>query len=109
MKPITVTSYIRQGDSIRRMDSLTDVELERFLARARETFSAVVGDHMRTHQEEKTAHTPGRKDCVHQGAPRLCDRITGRKDVKKWEGLKAIKCSVLVGSATQQALRFGML
>ena len=48
MNPITVTSYIRQGESIRRLDSLTDVELERFRARARETFSAVVGDHMRT-------------------------------------------------------------
>ena len=48
MKLITVTSYIRQGDGIRRLDSLTDVELERFRAIARETFSAVVGDHMRT-------------------------------------------------------------
>ena len=27
MKPIKVTSYIRQGNSIRRLDSLTDVEL----------------------------------------------------------------------------------
>ena len=33
---------------------------------------------------------------------------TGRKDVKKWEGLKDIKCSALVGSVTLLALRFGM-
>ena len=48
MKLIAVTSFIRQGDGIRRLDSLTDVELERFRAIARETFAAVVGDHMRT-------------------------------------------------------------
>ena len=64
MKPITVTSYIRQGESIIRLGSLTDVELERFRARARETFSAVVGDHMRTHQEEKTAYIKAHPDCV---------------------------------------------
>ena len=64
MKPITVTSYIRHGDSIRRLDSLTDTELERFRARARETFSAVVGDHMRTHPEEKTAYIKAHTDCV---------------------------------------------
>ena len=64
MKPIKVTSYIRQGNSIRRLDSLTDTELERFRARARETFSAVVGDHMRTHPEEKTAYIKAHPDCV---------------------------------------------
>ena len=63
MKPITVTGYIRQGHSIRRLDSLTDVEPERFWARARETFSAVVGDHMRTHPEEKTAYIKAHPDC----------------------------------------------
>ena len=78
MKPITVTSYIRHGDSIRRLDSLTDTELERFRAAferaqddlsalgytAMETFAAVVGDHMRTHQEEKTAYIKAHPDCV---------------------------------------------
>ena len=64
MKPITVTSYIRQGNSIRRLDSLTDVELERFRARARDTFAAVVGGHMRTHPEEKTAYIKSHPDCV---------------------------------------------
>lgn len=78
LKPITVTSYIRQDNSIRRMDSLTDVDLERSLAAceralddlaalgytAMETFSAVVGDHMRTHSEEKTAYIKAHTDCV---------------------------------------------
>lgn len=64
MKPITVTGYIRQGDSIRRLDSLTDVELEQFRAGAMETFAAVVGDRMRTHQEEKTAYIKAHPDCV---------------------------------------------
>ena len=64
MNPITVTSYIRQGNSIRRLDSLTDTELERFRARARETFAEVVSDHMRTHPEEKTAYIKAHPDCV---------------------------------------------
>ena len=64
MKPITVSSYIRHCDSIRRLDSLTDVELEQFRARAMETFAAVVGDHMRTHQDEKTAYIKAHPDCV---------------------------------------------
>ena len=64
MKPITVTSYIRHGDSIRRLDSLTDTELERFRARAMDTFAAVVGGHMRTHPEEKTAYIKSHPDCV---------------------------------------------
>ena len=64
MKPITVTSYIRQGNSIRRLDSLTDVDLERFRARARETFAEVVSDHMRTHPEEKAACIKAHPDCV---------------------------------------------
>ena len=64
MKPIKVTSYIRQGNSIRRLDSLTDTEPERFRARARETFAEVVSDHMRTHPEEKTAYIKAHTDCV---------------------------------------------
>ena len=64
MKPITVTSYIRQGDSVRRLDSLTDTELKRFRARARETFAAVVGDHMRTHPDEALAYAKVHPDRV---------------------------------------------
>lgn len=78
LKPITVTGYIRQDNSIRRIDSLTDVELERFRAAferaqddlsalgytARETFAAVVCDHMCTHHEEKTAYIKAHPDCV---------------------------------------------
>lgn len=64
MKPITVTSYVRRGNSIRRLDSLTDAELERFRARARETFAAVVGDHMRTHPDEARAYAKAHPDRV---------------------------------------------
>ena len=64
MKPITVTSYIRQGDSVRRLDSLTDTELKRFRARVRETFAAVVGDHMRTHPDEALAYAKAHPDRV---------------------------------------------
>lgn len=64
MKPITVTSYVRQGDSIRRLDSLTDAELEQFRARVRETFAAVVGDHMRTHPDEARAYAKAHPDRV---------------------------------------------
>lgn len=64
MAKITAVSYVRQGDNIVPLDSLTDQEMTRFRGSMGSIFADIVGDYFRTHPEEKTAYIKAHPDCV---------------------------------------------
>lgn len=48
MAKITAVSYVRQGDNIVPLDSLTDQEMTRFRGAMGSIFADIVGDYFRT-------------------------------------------------------------
>ena len=64
MAKITVVSYVRCGDTIRPLDSLTEHEMTEFRGAMGGVFADVVGDYFRTHPEEKAAYIKAHPDCV---------------------------------------------
>ena len=64
MAKITAVTYVRQGDNIVPLDSLTDQEMTRFRGAMGSIFADIVGDYMRTHPEEAEAYAKSHPDRV---------------------------------------------